>query len=94
MATYHQKIKKGPLKIQISSQLMKLLAIRLSEQTTLAKSLAMLRYVKNFLLTYKTYAAQQNFLVSTNLEAGSIPVEDTKEQSIPVFYHLTNPLKS
>jgi len=41
-----------PLKIQISSQLMELLAIRLSCQKTTAKSLVMLRCGKNFLLTY------------------------------------------
>jgi len=50
-----------PLKIQISSQLMELLAIRLSCQKTTAKSLVMLRCGKNFLLAYQPYAALQNF---------------------------------
>jgi hypothetical protein len=48
------------LKIQISSQLMKLLAIPLSCQKTATKWLVMLRSGKNFLLTYKPYAALQN----------------------------------
>jgi hypothetical protein len=41
------------LKIQISSQLIKLLAIPLSCQKTTTKWLVMLRYGKNFLLAYK-----------------------------------------
>jgi hypothetical protein len=51
----------APLKIQISSQLMELLAIPLSRQKTATKWLVILRCGKNFLLTYNPYAALQNF---------------------------------
>ena len=56
-----------PLKIHISSQLMELLAIPLSRQNTATKWLVMLRCVKNFLLTYKTYAARRNFFRALHL---------------------------
>ena len=56
-----------PLKIHISSQLMKQLAIRLGCQNTTAKSLVMLRCGKNFLLTYTPYAARRNFFRALHL---------------------------
>ena len=46
---------------------MEQLAIRLSWQTTPAKSLVMLRCGKNFLLTYKTYVARRNFFRALHL---------------------------
>ncbi len=48
------------LKIHISFQLMEQLAIPPSCQKTATKWLIMLRCVKNFLLTYISYAARQN----------------------------------
>jgi hypothetical protein len=74
-------------KIQISSQLMELLAIRLGEQTTLAKSLVMLRCGKNFLLTYNPYAARQNFFraLLTTPHGLFLPVADRR----PLVGHLS-----
>jgi hypothetical protein len=48
------------IKIQISSQLMKQLAIPLGRQKTATKWLVMLRCVKNFLLAYNPYAARRS----------------------------------
>jgi hypothetical protein len=63
----HTEELRKPLKIHISSQLMELLAIPLSRQKTATKWLVMLRCGKNFLLTYKPYAALQNFFRALHL---------------------------
>jgi hypothetical protein len=47
--------------------LVKQLATPLGNQKTVAKWLVMLRCVKNFLLTYKTYAALRNFFRALHL---------------------------
>jgi hypothetical protein len=77
---------RAPLKIQISSQLMELLAIPLDCQRTTTKWLVMLRCGKKFLLTYNSYAALRNiFRALLTIPHGLLlPVADRR----PLVGHL------